>query len=68
MITIVDQNAESVIQKVTAPKKPVRYQVVSKIAIGDYSQVTVISSLAQARLLIGKGQNGRPLGTIRSNG
>lgn len=67
MITIVDRNDTHIVQKVVAPRKAPRYQVVANSSIGDSDGVIVRNTLAEARRLIGKGQNGRPL-TASSNG
>ena len=61
MITIVDRNSDAVVQKIVRPGKQPVYQVVPKDGMGDFERIMRFPSLAEARLLIGKGQNGRPV-------
>lgn len=67
MIRVIDRNDEVIVQKVVSPKGAARYQVVPLRDLGNAERVTACSSLAEARLLIGKNQGGKPL-TVASNG
>jgi len=65
MITVVDRNktAEGVaiVQKVTNPSsgRLIRYQYAIEAKLGDYSAITVASTLEEARKAIGKSQGGK---------